>query len=205
MMITSRLLNLPAELRLNIYGFAVSSAPLPISIEDYASNGPLESIAARSLVVLDPEYAEEIMEMYWSSNIFQYSPWINDLSGTRDKVFEHWLNSFIGDSAKHVKGLKFKECLPPKHRPDGECKLEIEINLAQEEIFVWPTGNKKCPCNRAAIVEPSLREAFESMPRVKGKLHPSKETLWDLYARCFFRGSYRSLRPLTMQERRVRE
>lgn len=68
----TKLLALPVELRLKIYSLAISSLPNVIHVDEGAtSRDPPRSSLARALASVDERLFEEMIPIYWSSNVFQ--------------------------------------------------------------------------------------------------------------------------------------
>lgn len=181
------LLNLPPELRLKIYEYAISSAPDRINIDDIygGSYTPPRSFAARSLAEVDIQLSNECTSLYWSSNIFEVYRMGPGYYQVADQIFHRWLKYIVKDSAKDVRFLKFREVssLPSRdmivHSED--CINEVDVDLRRRSVLISNRKHESCSCSHARVIRPRLERIIADIPKTAGQSLPTTEVLWDLY------------------------
>ncbi len=176
------LLDLPPELRLQIYGLAVSARPNVINIDEGATaSEPPRSSTAKALASFDHQLCDELMPLYWSNNIFQTYL----LSGmghyiATDLSFYRFLHDVVKDAAKDIRSLRFKGCYQADIPHARSCIMTVDVDVERQSVVIWNRDGNRCRCEHGVILATKLSNELAKIPRVKGKLQPTLPTLWDV-------------------------
>lgn len=188
------LLRLPAELRLKIYGWAISSSPNIINIDEGASSrDPPRSLAARSLAQVDAQLADEMLPIYWSTNIFE----AYRLSGmghyiSTDRTFHRWLRDIVRDSVQHVRFLRFKGARVTLHEMQlhaPQCIMTVDVDIKRAAIDIWNKKSERCRCEHAADLQLRMERCLRHDSRIPNERPlQSLRNLWMLFE-CWYQFS----------------
>jgi hypothetical protein len=179
------LLNLPHELRLQIYEYALCDQLLEIDVGEYWSDRDPNfwEQMAEPLAKLDPALASDITALHWSRVAIVYSEFMRASVPTSDQKFVFWLFNHADAVRDVLGGLKFLEVSSYSwyHSDNEDCIDIVEINFRNGELTIWDTNHRPGACSHANAVRSLMTTVLDKMPRGHGRLQPRIGDLWDLY------------------------
>ena len=183
-----RLLDLPVELRLQIYEHVFCDYR-EIDVDEYWGDRDPKYWAqsAEPLTKIDPQLAPDIKALHWSRITVVYAESMRHTISTSDQKFVYWLF----DHASHVKNvlgyLRFagKMCaaLPWGLQRDcsDACVESVTINLRTGELTIDNDEDGIWACERGSQARMLMTAVLQQIPRACGRLQPRLSDLWAIY------------------------
>lgn len=194
----SRLLDLPDELRLRIYQFAVSD-PWPVLVIAHSSCTPGRLETARHIGEVDGRLRDDVLPLFWSANTFSMYHAVDPDTPHNGEHFCQWLECTVQDDAKYVRRLEFNvtaRCERRKlalenpkepgiwYRSDApNCTTTIGVDLSRPMADAV-TVDEEDGCSHEGQIRDRLQHTLSRVPRVNRQAQVTKEVLWELFESC---------------------
>lgn len=183
----SALLNLPPELRLQIYTLLLSRQPYHIYIDEYfAKDCQPEWIRLKQLMKFDVQLASDIKRLYWSTNTFMI-PEVN-VKDEPDNETLNWTNEHVQDDLKHLRHLQFgfsARCRSVRAGTTNPvCYNVVSIDVQRQTAQLSKSGRRGDGCDHVEGTIKLLRDHFMRMQRDNGDRLLKENDFWMLYQSC---------------------
>lgn len=181
-----RLLDLPAELRLEIYKYAVCDQLFEIDMSEYwrGEDPKFWERIGEPLAKADPALACDIKALHRSRVAICYTEHMRASLSTSDQKVVFWLFNHA-DAVRNVVGyLRFSKISQfDRHNPHlFDCDHVVEIDFSSGDLSIT---NRDChPTFRdphMSAIRESMSAILNQMPRCRGRFQPRLSDLWDLY------------------------
>ncbi|KAK4956710.1 hypothetical protein LTR10_006237 [Elasticomyces elasticus] len=180
------LLQLPVELRLQIYQYALMvNEPLDM-MACMKSNEPLDQ--ARCLQQIDLELQHDILPMFWSSNVFTIYVKPGSRIKNMHQIIRAWSEYLARDVPQHLRRVQIHVRTLCASGPSGPehpqfCKFIVDVDLDGEHGAI---GSIQLPgsCPHGERVEAGLDRILAEALHANGRLQKDAALLTDLYDIC---------------------
>ncbi|KAK5698026.1 hypothetical protein LTR97_006986 [Elasticomyces elasticus] len=180
------LLQLPVELRLQIYQYALmEDEPLDM-MACMNSNKPLDQ--ARCLQRFDPEVQDDILPMFWSCNTFALHVKHSTSIKTMRQVLSAWVEFLARDVPQYLRRVQMHIQTFCASGPSGPehpqfCKFIVDVDLDREH---GATGSIQLPgsCPHGERVEAGLDRILAEASHANGRLQMDAALLTNLFDIC---------------------
>lgn len=181
------ILNLPPELRLQIYEHLLSRHPYHIYIDEYfAKDCQPEWIQLKQLLRFDPTLASEITRIYWQANTFMI-PEVNTIAGI-DGETSSWINDHVVENLKDLRFLEFgfsARCPAPRaDLSNAVCYNVVSIDILREKAKLSNSGRRGDGCAHVEAVVRRLVAVLANRPFASGQKLLTENDFWQLYRSC---------------------
>ncbi|KAK5714971.1 hypothetical protein LTR15_010387 [Elasticomyces elasticus] len=180
------LLQLPVELRLQIYQYALMEEEPLDMMTCMKSNEPLDQ--ARCLQQIDPELQHDILPMFWSSNAFAIYVKPGSRIKNMQQIVRAWTEYLARDVPQYLRRVQIHVRTLCASGPSGPehpqyCQFIVDVDLDRER---GEMGSIQLPgsCPHGERVEVGLDRILAEASHANGRFQMDAALLTNLFDIC---------------------